>query len=222
MPVITDLARIGRRRGRVSLHVDGAFFVQVPADLADRLQLRVGDALSDAELQRIREQAARTDAVDAALHYLSYRPRSRVELERRLRRRGCQPRHVATAVERCVELGYVDDRAFALAFVRERVRFRPRGRARLVSELLQRGVDRDVAEGAVRDAMAEEGVRESDLLRAAAAKRWRAVRDLDPGTARRRLSAYLARRGFPHAGIRTVVGELVGHDERGMAGSGDD
>jgi regulatory protein len=176
-------------------------------------RLRVGDILSEAEVAALVEAAERRDTVDAALHYLSYRPRSRAEVERHLRRRGFGLPHIQAAVERCTELGYIDDAAFAVAFVRERIRLRPRGRARLLSELLRLGVDREVAARAIDDGFLEMEVGEAELLREVAGKRWRALEALETPTARRRHTAYLARRGFGLAEIRAVVDELAAsHD----------
>ncbi|MFQ5747552.1 MAG: regulatory protein RecX [Gemmatimonadota bacterium] len=146
--------------------------------------------------------------LELALRHLAVRTRSRAELERHLRRRGVPPESIPSVVEHCAELGYVDDRAFAAAFVRDRIRLRPRGIARLRSELRAKGVDAEDAEAGIRMAFEELGVTEGSLLEAAAAGRWRALRALAPPVRRRRLAAYLLRRGFPPPDVRRVVAGL--------------
>lgn len=110
---------------------------------------------------------------------------------------------------RCGELGYVDDRAFAAAFVRDRIRLKPRGVFRLRAELREKGVGESDAEAGIRRAFRETGTTERELLERAARKRWRRVGSDEPRTARRRLFEYLRRRGFPYAEIRDVVEEYL-------------
>lgn len=149
------------------------------------------------------------EALDRAFSYLSHRSRSRSELERYLRRKGYEEGVVGRVLERCEELGYVDDRSFAAAYVRDRIRLKPRGVRRLRAELRRKGVAPEVAEEGIESAFRESGVTERELLERAARKRWRALRDEDSRTARRRLYGYLRRRGFPGYGIREVVDELL-------------
>lgn len=99
-----------------------------------------------------------------ALRSLGRRMQSRAELERKLRARTTS--EVARSViARLLEWGYLDDRAFAEAFVRSR---RERwGSLRLRAELARRGVDeRIVREVLAEGEEGEEG--EEELARALA------------------------------------------------------
>jgi regulatory protein len=155
------------------------------------------------------EEDAREEALRRAFRYLAHRPRTRLELERHLARRGYDADVVAATLGRCETLGYVDDRAFAVSWTLDRIRLKPRGIARIRSELRQKGVSEADAEAGIRHAFGEEGIEERDLLERAAEKRWRARRSEDPRTVRRRLAAYLERRGFPSNDVREIVDHLV-------------
>src|SRR5688500_3861526 len=85
-------------------------------------------------------------AMEIAAHFLGTRPRTRWELERRLRRAGAEEAVVATALERLAELGYLDDAAFARWWGEQRDRHAPRGHRMIEAELRQRGVPREVIE----------------------------------------------------------------------------
>jgi len=86
-------------------------------------------------------------AVDAGLRLLAWRAHSRVELRRKLSRRGYDEDEVQRAESRLAELGYLDDAAFAEGHVRRRgVSLGPRA---LSSEMAARGVDRQVADKAL-------------------------------------------------------------------------
>jgi len=155
------------------------------------------------------DEDPREEALRRAFRYLSHRPRTRSELERHLARRGYDDAVVAAALRRCEALGYVDDRAFAVSWTLDRIRLKPRGIARIRMELREKGVSEEDAWTGIRHAFAEEGIEERDLLERAAEKRWRARRSEDPRTVRRRLAAYLERRGFPSNDVREIVDHLV-------------
>lgn len=139
------------------------------------------------------------------LRYLSVRPRSRRETERRLRRDRIDPAAIQHALERLAALGYLDDAQFAASFARDRIRLRPCGTRRMQSDLLARGVSREDADRGIREAMAEEGATEEALLQRVATARARRLTGADPSKARRRLFDYLARRGFDANRIRAWI-----------------
>jgi regulatory protein len=84
--------------------------------------------------------------MEVAARFLGTRPRTRWEVERRLRRAGADDETVAATLDRLTRLGYLDDAAFARWWGEQRDRHRPRGRRMLEAELRQRGVPRDVIE----------------------------------------------------------------------------
>ena len=149
------------------------------------------------------------EAWNAALSYLSYRARSRRELARHLRRKRYPSSLVDRVLDRCEELTLIDDLSFATAFVRDRIRLRPRGVTRLEAELVGKGVSRDDARDGIRAAFEEEEVTERDLLEVTARRRWRRLARTDAATARRRLYAHLVRSGFPPNEVQRAVAEIV-------------
>lgn len=82
--------------------------------------------------------------MDAAAAFLSVRPRSVAETRRRLRHLGYRHELVDSVVGRLVAIGYLDDAAFARAWVESRDRARPRGAAALRRELELKGVERSI------------------------------------------------------------------------------
>jgi regulatory protein len=194
---------------RVNVFVDGAFRLGLAAEPVLAEPLRVGDEVDDACLAALEAKDGGWKARDAALSLLSHRARSAAELTRRLRRKGYGDEVAEETVGRLGELGMVDDAAFAESFVRDRVRLRPQGKRRMASELRARGVDAETASAAIGEVMAREDATELDLARAAAA-RWKPRPGEDPARARRRLHAFLARRGFGGDAVRAVLSEKLG------------
>jgi regulatory protein len=98
----------------------------------------------------VRQRSSRppsVGALDAGLNLLSRRAHSRVEVRRKLSRRGYGEDEVESTVLRLAELGYLDDRAFAEGHVRRRSS--GLGRLALSAELAARGVERAVADAAL-------------------------------------------------------------------------
>lgn len=190
---ITALKFQQRSRERVSVYLDGEYAFGLPALEAARL--RHGQLLSDAEITALRALDEREHAYDQALRYLSFRPRSRAEVAQYLQRKRLTDEAAAEVLARLEEAGYLDDAAFARFWVDNRQRFRPRSRRALSYELRQKGVARQEVEEAV--------VEQSDETAA-----WQAVEsrlsrwsDLSADELRKKISGFLARRGFGYASI---------------------
>lgn len=194
---------------RVAVRLEGGDRLVVASETAAGMGLEAGRELTGAEVERLREASARREALDRAFSYLSHRPRSRFEVERHLRSKGFEPAAVAHALSRCEELGYLDDRAFAESWVRDRIRLKPRGRFKLRMELEEKGVSEGDAEAAIDRVFRDEEIDERALLERAARKRWEARRADDPEKLRRRLHGYLRRRGFRSADIHEVLDGLL-------------
>ena len=207
---ITRLDPSPRPQGARAVFVDGELLCIVPEETVSDLQLEVGLAATPRLLEQLQTVSARSQTLEAALRLLGYRARSKVELIRRLRRDGHSPGAIDAAIYRCDELGYLDDEAFARAYVRDRLKFRPRGQRMLLAELRTKGVNEQDARSAIEAVFSDEGVLDAELADTVARKRLRSLEGLPTAVARRRLTAYLARRGFPSATIRqTVLRNLV-------------
>ena len=202
MAKITGIAAAKRRSGWMEIELDGASAVVLPRERVFALTLREGQEIDVSDLEELKAEAERAEAMRLALSYLSVRPRSREEVARRLREKGVRGAVGEAALARCVELGYLDDVAFAAALVRDRIRLRPCGVRRLKNDLRAKGVLEADALAGIESAMTEERVTEAELLERVAERRARGLRSLDPDVARRRLFAFLTRRGFAPGDVR--------------------
>ena len=153
-----------------------------------------------------------------ALRLLESAPRTRVELERALARRGV-PSDAATAVlDRFTEVGLIDDEAFAQAWVTRRHNGRGLGRRALSSELTRRGVAAETVASAVATVSADD---EESAARALVARRLRTMDGLPVQTQVRRLVGMLGRKGFSQALAARVAREAVAADDAVTAADAD-
>ena len=150
-------------------------------------------------------------ALDLAARFLGTRPRSRWELERRLRRAGATDEVRLATLYRLTQLGHVDDAAFVRWWAEQRDRHAPRGRMRLEAELRAKGIPRPLieawrAESEIADDHPD-GLPASEDERARRALerhlRGRSVPN-DPA-GRQRLGTFLVRRGFDAETARQTI-----------------
>jgi len=205
--ILTGLAPDPRRLDYRLVEVDRGRFASLPAaDLAD-LELRIGAEIPEPVLQRLHELADIEAAHRAGLRALARRAHARFDLRRRLLQKQHPPAAIDVALDRLLSAGLLDDARFAVDYAAAKA-FRGRGPARLIRDLLAQGVERRVAEEAVRTSLAAEGIDPADAVRALAEKRARQLAALPPAVRKRRLTAFLVRRGFQGSDIRAVIDGL--------------
>ncbi len=178
---------------RINLYVDGHFLLGVNAEIVLKMGLQVEQELLPEQLEQLRSEDAEQQAVDRALNYLSFRPRSREEVRRYLRRKETPPEIIEAALARLDRLDFVNDRAFAEFWIETRGQFNPRGAHALKNELRMKGVEREVVDELVDDEQDEERA-----LRAGRKKAMSLVNvpNMDYARFRNRLGSFLQRRGF--------------------------
>ncbi|MGE5750889.1 MAG: regulatory protein RecX [Nitrospirota bacterium] len=148
-----------------------------------------------------------TRAKNIAYRYLSYRPRSCAEVEKKLRDQGFGDVIVHAVLSNLIRLGYIDDEKFADQWAQSRVRLRGLGRRRIEQELRAKGVDRETAHRALADVLTAD--LEIQTARKVAERKLTTMRTLDRETRRRRLAGFLERKGFSFAVIRHILKTLI-------------
>jgi len=202
--LLTGIAPDPRRPDYRLVEVDRGRFASLPADSLAGLGLILGGEISQAVFARLQELADLEGAHRAGLRALARRAHARFDLRRRLLQKQHPPAAVDGALARLAAQGLLDDASFARDYAGAQAA-RGRGPARLIRDLLSQGVERRMAEDAVRTALADHGVDPEAAVRAVAEKRARQLAGLPAPVRKRRLAAFLARRGFQGPEVRQVV-----------------
>jgi regulatory protein len=189
---ITAIEPDPRRPGAVRLFVAGALFCTVDESAA--AGVRPGEPLDSALADALGKAADTEAAYRTVLRALHRRAHARADLARRMVRRGHASDAVEAALRRAEQHGFVDDEAFAAHYVQTRSE-RGRGPSRLTRDLLALGVPRGVIDRAVANRWPPDADRAAMPV-ALAARRAAQMGDLPRPVKRRRLLAFLARRGF--------------------------
>lgn len=136
----------------------------------------------------------RPDPWEVALKLLAMRALSAQELRQRLARRGYAVDQITSVVTRLTAARYLDDAEYARTWARSRAHRRSLGPARLGRELRAKGIAEPEISATLDEVFGERDVQ--SVAEAAALRKLRDLRGLAPLVARRRLAAFLARRGF--------------------------
>jgi len=195
---ITALKAQKRNPERISVYLDGQYAFGLARIVA--AWLAVGQSLSEAKIAQLRKQDALEKAYQSALHLLSYRQRSEQEIRRKLLEKGFDQEDCERVLERLKNAGLSGDSGFAQVWVENRQLFRPRSRRMLTAELRQKGVADDDIEQALVGLPDEE-----QLAYEAAVRSIRKWQGLDRETFRKRLSGFLARKGFNYEAVSATV-----------------
>ena len=185
---------------RVNLHLDGEFAFGLDRFVA--AWLTVGQSLEEEKIAQLQAEDSQEKASQQAMLFLSYRARSETEIRKNLEKHEIPPAVIDDIIERLRQVRLVNDEQFAQNWVANRSEFRPRSRRALTVELRQKGL----AEAAIQSAT--EAVDEESLAYAAAQKRVRRLAGLEWIEFRKKLSEFLARRGFGYEIIAPTVKRL--------------
>ena len=209
MPRLTRFTEHPRQPGCLRIEIDGEAFGAVDIEALAALGLREGSELDELLLARLREAAEDRALHDRALRLLTVRARSTVELRRKLLGPGIDAARVDALLERLSRVGLLDDAAYARQVARSKALGTGASRRRVRQELARRGVPRQVTTDAIEEVFEDEGVDEREQAVAAARKRARVLASLPAEVRKRRLYAFLARRGYDPDTIRRALAAVA-------------
>ena len=160
MPIITKIALAKRRKDRLHIYIDRGngeeYAFTVSEDLFVKRQFSKGMQLSEEDILKIRQEDVLDKAFQKTLNYLSYRMRSEKEVLQYLREQDVGNEDAAPLMERLRELSFLNDSAFANAFVRTKMNSQKKGPRLIEQELFEKGVSRKNVDTAMSEYSLEE------------------------------------------------------------------
>lgn len=199
---ITLIQAQKRNRNRVNIHLDDEYAFSL--DRVAAAWLSVGQKLTENDIDRLFTKDEFETALGKALHYLSYRSRSRQEMLRYLQKKGYQSSVIDQVIARLQDERLLDDKKFASEWVENRQLFRPRSKAMMKIELRQKGVN----DGAISEAFESANLDDLELALAAGQKLNKRYQKLDKQEYYRKLGAALQRRGFSYSTVKECLPQL--------------
>ena len=187
------------RAQRSSVFLDGKFAFSLANEVILKEQLKVGQELSSKEIEILTNADSFQSCLNTAFHFLSFRPRSEAETRQRLKRRGFADEDIRRVISKLMQLGLLDDNAFAEFWKENRTSFRPRSSGMLKAELQRKGVESEVIRNVTEDIDDMENAYRLAISKA------RTIPVVEYQIFRRKLGGYLERRGFNYGVINSAV-----------------
>ena len=177
------------------VELDGEPAVKIDRRTWDESPYHEGSELDDEALRELLTQSDRRRVWEKAIWYLSLRDYTKQELAQKLRC-DAEAALVAETVEALAEKGFIREEAYARALATERITRQHRPRRRVQQELVQRGVDRDMAAQIVHE------IDTDDLQEALALLGKKRYTDTDMQKLRQKVCGFLTRQGFDYVTVR--------------------
>ena len=201
MGYITDM-QLNNRKKKVSVFIDHSYSFSLDKETVLHAGLQKGQEIPAHEIDELKRSSHKQECLNAALHFLGYRPRSEVEVRLRLRRRGFDGEAVNDVIEHLKQQSLIDDLAFAQYWKENRLSFRPKSKKLLKRELLQKGISPEIAGDVV------DNVNDEESAYRIAQKKAGALTTLDYDEFRNRLAGFLRWKGYSYDIIEGVTSRL--------------
>ncbi|AHV97788.1 regulatory protein RecX [Paenibacillus sabinae] len=188
---------------RYMLHF-GPYRLSVHEDIMIKYRMISGNVFTKEDLQEIVLADERQRAYVEGLRYLERKPRTRMEMARRLRQKEIGEELIDEVLERLRRERLIDDSQYAKQWAEQRVTGHRKGKLWVRHELRGKGIDKSVIAEAL-DGISIDQERQSALE--LGRKKWNAVKG-EPSDKRRKTGAFLMRRGFSGGIVRSVLNTL--------------
>ncbi|MEI3606416.1 recombination regulator RecX [Pseudogracilibacillus sp. SE30717A] len=150
MPTVTKISKQKKIADRYNIFLDESYSFSVTEDILIKYNLRKGLHLSENEIEKITEHESFHRSYIQAIHFLSYRMRSKREIETYLQKKEVAPDVIEEIVNRLEREKHINDLEFANSFVRDRINHSSKGPRLIVNELKDKGVAVEIAKEAVK------------------------------------------------------------------------
>lgn len=203
--IITNVEQQKRNVSRFNLYIDNKFYAGISANTLAKFNLYKDKEIDDDELQKVLYQDLKQRFMDRAINNIARSPKTEFQIKRYLNELQYKKRGVwfdkeididfenivNEIIVKLKELELLDDRNYAKLFIESRIRNKPRGKYVLISELVSKGVDKNIAKE-VSDELIED---EYNILRRTYYKKYKTY-DLDLTDTKK--IQYLQRKGFSY------------------------
>lgn len=194
-----------RRKRLTALFLDGELAAKLDSETLLQSGLRIGMELDDEELYRLIQRSDARRAQEKALYLLEHRSHSKKELADKISRTAGREA-AERAAERMEELGLVNDAQYARNLAEELLQRKRFAARRAECELLQKGIDRALAQEMVEELAPEP----EESLRFLLERKYQ--RSLSDEKGRRRVFAALQRLGYSGEDIRTALRDYIDYE----------
>jgi regulatory protein len=196
--IITEISNCKRNKNRINIYVDGAFAFALYLETALQHGLKKDMDISSLDLEQIAADDEKKYAMDISLKYIAYQMRSEREVLKKLKQKGVSDEASNEALQKLIELGYLNDRVYAETYAAElKARMGSRG---IFHKLYEKGINKELVQDVLQNmgGFEEVAAEQARIL-------FEKYRNLDEGKAKQKVFRTLMGRGFEMDDIRRAV-----------------
>ncbi len=205
MHTITGIQKEKSSAKQYRIYVDGDDVLSIHEDVLVKFGLHKGMIVQPDQLMEWAREDEYMKVRRAAFQYLKVRARSVHEVRVYLTRNEWDPEICERVIAECIEWGYLDDEAFAKAWVAERRKRKGLGKIRLRQELREKGISLENIEKILIDIDEDE---ERQQAMEIAERRYLRIQDQPWSKIERRIGQYLMRRGYSSNMVYSILYQL--------------
>jgi len=140
---------------------------------------------------------------------LAARPYASRALHRKLIQKKYSAADADDVIRRLLDNGLLNDERFAEQYARSKMLSTGASKRRLTQDLYRKGIKGDVATNAIANVIDQDEIDPAAVIERVARKKLAQLGNLEPAVLRRRLFAFLARRGYDVDEIKRIVSLLT-------------
>lgn len=138
-----------QKNGMYLLSLEDGNKIKIHEDLILKYGLLLNKRIDDSSLEELHHENRIYEVYEVALKYLNVRLRSYKELSEYLKKKGYEQAIVDNVLEMLLNQGYLDDKAYAISFVHDKILLSSYGPDRIRSELKNYQISDEIIEGAM-------------------------------------------------------------------------
>lgn len=206
MPTITRIQQ-QKDANRANIYLDGKFAFGIPIEVLLKYHLNVDKEISEDLIQALKDEDVEEKVYAKAVNFSTIRPRSEREINDWFKRKKVIDEVQESVFNRLKNLNLVDDSNFAKWWIEQRLAFRPKSKRAIQFELRKKGISNEIITNLLSEWDSEN---EENIALALAQKRHKRLVHLPLDEQKKKLTQFLASRGFSWNEVRRVIDQLTG------------
>jgi len=193
-----------RRNNRYSVQLDNGEIFGLSRDVYISYKLSVGQNISNEQLISINREEETYRIRNSAFKLLSYRMRSKSELYHRLLQKKYEVNLIESVINELETKEYINDREFANAFIRDRVKNKKLGPAAIQNAIGVHQISAEIIDDTMQKVYSEFPF--EDLILSIIKKRSKIVKEKTIKE-RKKMIDYLKRKGYHWSSIQPILAQ---------------
>lgn len=147
--IITELKF--NKKGTFDVWVDDAYICDIDDETVYKMSIKKGDEVSDEFLSEIKHLSQLQGAKRAGARMLTASMKSRYDFEMKLVQKGFEKSAVHKAADFFEEKGFLNDAAYAAAYIKDALSLKKQGAAKIRMTLKSKGISADIIDNLLAD-----------------------------------------------------------------------